>query len=50
MMPITPPTVLRRIDEIESMVSPQRAGMSPPTVDPTNSPIQIKGFAFTAAL
>lgn len=41
-MPMMPPTADRSMDEKEmSAASPQRAGMSEPTVEPTPMPIQM---------
>ena len=40
-MPAMPPAALKRTEETEKKLSPQSAGMKPPTVEPTKSPNQM---------
>lgn len=46
-MPINPPTAVKIIEEKEKTSAPQRYGTSPPRVEPTNKPTQIKNLEFT---
>lgn len=43
-MPARPPTPERRIEEKERTLSPHKAGIRLPMVEPTNTPIQIIVF------
>jgi hypothetical protein len=38
------PRALKRIEEIEKKLPPQRAGIYPPTIDPTKSPVIMSVF------
>jgi hypothetical protein len=39
-----PPIAVRRTDVIDKKLSPQRSGIVPPILDPTNITIQISDF------
>jgi len=43
-IPSNPPIVLPIIEEKENILLSQSEGIKPPTVDPPNTPIQIRVF------
>lgn len=45
-MPTKPPIAVKMIDENVRKLSPHRLGIIPPTVEPTNNPIQISDLEF----
>jgi len=45
-MPAIPPIAVKITEEKEKTPAPQRDGKNPPTAEPINNPIQIRGFDF----